>query len=239
MTSTVSQNAENAQYADQLAITAREQADEGGKVVAQAVTAMREINTSSKQIVDIIGVIDEIAFQTNILALNAAVEAARAGEQGRSFAVVASEVRNLAGRSATAAKEIQGLIQDSVEKVESSSRLVDESGVALKEITNSVKKVSDVVAEISAASMEQADGIKQVNRALMQMDGMTQQNASLVEEAVAAIKVMGAQSQELIRMIDFFKLKEDVEAIESEEIDLVGNDKQIPVVPNKIMKLTL
>lgn len=152
---------------------------------------------------------------------------------------MASEVRNLAGRSATAAKEIQGLIQDSVEKVESGSRLVDESGVALKEITNSVKKVSDVVAEISAASMEQADGIKQVNRALMQMDGMTQQNASLVEEAAAAIKVMGAQSQELIRMIDFFKLKEDVEVIESEEIDLVGNDKQIPVVPNKIMKLTL
>ena len=239
MTSTVSQNAENAQYADQLAKAAREQADEGGKVVAQAVTAMREINTSSKQIVDIIGVIDEIAFQTNILALNAAVEAARAGEQGRSFAVVASEVRNLAGRSATAAKEIQGLIQDSVEKVESGSRLVDESGVALKEITNSVKKVSDVVAEISAASLEQADGIKQVNRALMEMDGMTQQNASLVEEAAAAIKVMGAQSQELIRMIDFFKLKEDVEVIESEEIDLVGNDKQIPVVPNKIMKLTL
>jgi len=208
MTGTVNQNSENAQHANQLAIAAREQADLGGKVVGEAVTAMSEINESSKHIADIIGVIDEIAFQTNLLALNAAVEAARAGEQGRGFAVVASEVRNLAGRSATAAKEIKGLIQNSVTKIENGSRLVSESGGALSEIVDSVKKVSDIVAEIAAASKEQSDGINQVNKALLQMDDMTQQNASLVEEAAAASEAMGAQAQELEALVSFFKLSE-------------------------------
>ena len=208
MTGTVNQNSENAQHANQLAMAAREQADLGGKVVGEAVTAMSEINVASKQIADIIGVIDEIAFQTNLLALNAAVEAARAGEQGRGFAVVASEVRNLAGRSATAAKEIKGLIQNSVAKVENGSKLVSESGGALSEIVDSVKKVSDIVAEIAAASKEQSDGIGQVNTALLQMDEMTQQNASLVEEAAAASEAMGAQAQELDALVSFFKLNE-------------------------------
>ncbi len=208
MTGTVNQNSENAQHANQLAIAAREQADTGGKVVNEAITAMSEINAASKQIADIIGVIDEIAFQTNLLALNAAVEAARAGEQGRGFAVVASEVRNLAGRSATAAKEIKGLIQNSVVKVDNGSKLVSESGGALSEIVDSVKKVSDIVAEIAAASKEQSDGIGQVNTALLQMDEMTQQNASLVEEAAAASEAMGAQAQELDALVSFFKLNE-------------------------------
>ncbi|MDT8451928.1 MAG: methyl-accepting chemotaxis protein [Gammaproteobacteria bacterium] len=208
MTGTVNQNSENAQLANQLALAAREQADTGGMVVNEAVVAMSEINVASKQIADIIGVIDEIAFQTNLLALNAAVEAARAGEQGRGFAVVASEVRNLAGRSATAAKEIKGLIKNSVDKVQNGSRLVNESGGALSEIVDSVKKVSDIVAEIAAASKEQADGINQVNKALLQMDEMTQQNASLVEEASAASEAMGAQAQELDSLVSFFKLNE-------------------------------
>ena len=208
MTGTVNQNSENAQHANQLAIAAREQADTGGKVVNEAITAMAEINAASKQIADIIGVIDEIAFQTNLLALNAAVEAARAGEQGRGFAVVASEVRNLAGRSATAAKEIKGLIQNSVVKVDNGSKLVSESGGALSEIVDSVKKVSDIVAEIAAASKEQSDGINQVNIALLQMDEMTQQNASLVEEAAAASEAMGAQAQELDALVSFFKLND-------------------------------
>lgn len=208
MTGTVNQNSENAQHANQLAMAAREQADLGGTVVGEAVTAMGEINNASKQIADIIGVIDEIAFQTNLLALNAAVEAARAGEQGRGFAVVASEVRNLAGRSATAAKEIKGLIKNSVDKVEKGSTLVSESGGALSEIVDSVKKVSDIVAEIAAASKEQSDGINQVNKALLQMDEMTQQNASLVEEAAAASEAMGAQAQELDSLVSFFKLNE-------------------------------
>ena len=208
MTGTVNQNSENAQHANQLAMAAREQADLGGQVVGEAVTAMSEINDASKQIADIIGVIDEIAFQTNLLALNAAVEAARAGEQGRGFAVVASEVRNLAGRSATAAKEIKDLIKNSVDKVENGSRLISESGGALSEIVDSVKKVSDIVAEIAAASKEQSDGINQVNKALLQMDEMTQQNASLVEEASAASEAMGAQAQELDALVSFFKLDE-------------------------------
>lgn len=208
MTGTVNQNSENAQHANQLAIAARDQADTGGKVVNEAVVAMAEINTASKQIADIIGVIDEIAFQTNLLALNAAVEAARAGEQGRGFAVVASEVRTLAGRSATAAKEIKALIKNSVEKVQNGSRLVSESGGALSEIVDSVKKVTDIVAEIAAASKEQSDGINQVNVALLQMDEMTQQNASLVEEAAAASEAMGAQAQELDALVSFFKLNQ-------------------------------
>lgn len=206
MTGTVNENATNAQQANLLAITARDQAEKGRQVVGQTVSAMSEINTSSKRIADIIGVIDEIAFQTNLLALNAAVEAARAGEQGRGFAVVANEVRNLAGRSATAAKEIKGLIQDSVNKVEDGTKQADESGAMLQEVVISVKKVSDIVAEIAAASMEQSEGIGQVNKAVLQMDEMTQQNASVVEEAAAASEAMGAQAEELIDMVAYFKL---------------------------------
>jgi methyl-accepting chemotaxis protein len=201
MTSTVKQNADNARTANQLAVAARGQAEKGGEVVAQAVTAMRGINASSKKIADIIGVIDEIAFQTNLLALNAAVEAARAGEQGRGFAVVASEVRNLASRSAEAAKEIKALIQDSVVKVDEGSKLVDQSGQTLAEIVSSVKKVTDIVAEISAASQEQSSGIEQVNKAVMSMDEVTQQNAALVEEAAAAAEALMQQAQALTEMM--------------------------------------
>ena len=186
MASTVRQTADNAAQANQLAIAACEQAEKGGEVVGSAVAAMSGINSSSSKIADIISVIDEIAFQTNLLALNAAVEAARAGEQGRGFAVVASEVRSLAGRSATAAKEIKALIQDSVSRVSEGSRLVDESGRTLEGIVAAVRKVTTIVAEIASASREQSIGIEQVNRAVMQMDEGTQQNAALVEQAAAA-----------------------------------------------------
>jgi methyl-accepting chemotaxis protein len=206
MTSTVKQNADNAGQANQLATAARDQAEKGGAVVGKAVRAMTEINDASKKIADIIGVIDEIAFQTNLLALNAAVEAARAGEQGRGFAVVATEVRSLAGRSATAAKEIKGLIQDSVRKVEDGSSLVTQSGQTLEQIVSSVKKVSDIIAEIAAASREQSSGIEQVNKAVMQMDEMTQQNAALVEEATAASQAMAEGAGELNRMMERFTL---------------------------------
>ncbi|WP_129775511.1 methyl-accepting chemotaxis protein [Peristeroidobacter soli] len=204
MTATVKQNADNARQASQLATGARDQADRGGAVVGRAVGAMGEISASSKRIADIIDVIDEIAFQTNLLALNAAVEAARAGEQGRGFAVVASEVRNLAQRSATAAKEIKDLINDSVAKVQAGTALVDESGKSLHEIVASVKRVADIVAEISAASEEQASGIDQVNTAITQMDTTTQQNAALVEEAAAASKAMEQQAQALVDKMSFF-----------------------------------
>ena len=206
MTSTVKQNADNAGQANQLASAARDQAEKGGAVTARAVRAMSEINEASKKIADIIGVIDEIAFQTNLLALNAAVEAARAGEQGRGFAVVATEVRNLAGRSATAAKEIKGLIKDSVRKVEDGSALVTQSGQTLGEIVAAVKKVSDIIAEIAAASREQSSGIEQVNKAVMQMDEMTQQNAALVEEASAASQALAEGAGELNRMMERFAL---------------------------------
>ncbi len=197
MTSTVKQNADNASQANQLALAARQQAERGGTVVGNAVTAMQQINDASRRIADIIGVIDEIAFQTNLLALNAAVEAARAGEQGRGFAVVASEVRNLAGRSATSAKEIKLLIQDSVAKVADGSRLVEQSGQTLGDIVASVKKVADIVAEISAASHEQSAGIEQVNRSITQMDDVTQQNAAVVEEAAAASEALKEQARSL------------------------------------------
>jgi methyl-accepting chemotaxis protein len=209
MTTTVKQNADNAAQASQLALAARDQAERGGVVVNQAVSAMADIKQSSKKIADIIGVIDEIAFQTNLLALNAAVEAARAGEQGRGFAVVASEVRSLAGRSATAAKEIKGLIQDSVRKVEDGSARVTQSGHTLEEIVASVKKVSDIVAEIAAASREQSAGIEQVNRAVMQMDQLTQQNSALVEEATAAAQSMADQARELDEAMGGYRVAHD------------------------------
>ena len=204
MTSTVRQNADNARTANTLASTAREQAQKGGDVVSNAVSAMSEINQSSKKISDIIGVIDEIAFQTNLLALNAAVEAARAGEQGRGFAVVAGEVRNLAQRSAGAAKEIKSLINDSVEKVDEGTKLVDESGKTLEQIVEAVKKVNDIIAEIAAASQEQSSGIEEVNKAISQMDEMTQQNAALVEEAASASESMEEQAKNMIELMRFF-----------------------------------
>jgi methyl-accepting chemotaxis protein len=176
---------------------------------------MSDINDASKKIADIIGVIDDIAFQTNLLALNAAVEAARAGEQGRGFAVVASEVRSLAGRSATAAKEIKELIQDSVRKVEDGSVLVTQSGQTLEKIVASVKKVSDIVAEIAAASREQSSGIEQVNRAVMQMDELTQQNAALVEQATAASQAMAEQVRGLNQMLDRYRVNDMIEAAKS------------------------
>ncbi|ODT93684.1 MAG: chemotaxis protein, partial [Rhodanobacter sp. SCN 67-45] len=212
MTSTVKQNAENASHANQLARGAREQAERGGEVAGKAIAAMTEIDASSRKIGDIVGLIQEIAFQTNLLALNAAVEAARAGEQGRGFAVVATEVRSLAQRSAGAAKEIKGLISDSEEKVRTGSELVNQSGKALAEIVDSVKKVTDIVAEIAAASHEQSAGIDQVNNAVMQMDEMTQQNAALVEEASAAARAMHEQADELARQVAFFQVADSGQA---------------------------
>ncbi len=205
MTSTVKQNADNAKQANQLAIAAREVAEKGGSVTSKAVQAMEEINNSSKKIADIINVIDEIAFQTNLLALNAAVEAARAGEQGRGFAVVATEVRNLAQRSASAAKEIKDLINESVQKVGDGSELVNQSGKTLEEIVNSVKRVTDIISEITAASQEQSSGIEQVNKAIMQIDQTTQQNAALVEQAASTAQSMLQQSGALQRDVAFFK----------------------------------
>ncbi len=208
LTSTVRQNADNARQANQLTAAASSVAVRGGEVVAQVVETMGAINDSSRRVVDIIGVIDGIAFQTNILALNAAVEAARAGEQGRGFAVVASEVRSLAQRSAAAAKEIKGLIGDSVARVDAGSALVAQAGATMQEVVESVRRVSDVVAEISAATSEQGEGIEQVNGAIAQMDQVTQQNSALVEEAAAAAEAMQEQAARLNALVAVFRLGE-------------------------------
>ena len=204
--STVKQNADNARQANQLALSASTVAVKGGEVVAQVVETMKGINDSSKKIADIIGVIDGIAFQTNILALNAAVEAARAGEQGRGFAVVASEVRSLAGRSADAAKEIKSLIGASVERVDQGSALVDQAGVTMTEVVSSIKRVTDLMGEISAASNEQSQGVAQIGEAVQQMDQVTQQNAALVEEMAAAASSLKSQAHELVGTVAVFKL---------------------------------
>ena len=206
LTSTVKQNADNARQADQLAVTASEVAVKGGTVVSEVVETMGSINESARKIVDIIAVIDGIAFQTNILALNAAVEAARAGEQGRGFAVVASEVRSLAQRSAAAAKEIKALIDNSVEKVDAGSRLVDQAGATMQEVVESIRRVTDIMGEINAASQEQTAGIEQVQQAVSQMDQTTQQNAALVEESAAAAEAMHEQADKLAEMVSVFKL---------------------------------
>lgn len=205
LTSTVKNNADNAQQANQVATAARQLAENGGDIVSSAVSAMQEINVSSNKIAEIIGVIDEIAFQTNLLALNASVEAARAGEQGRGFSVVATEVRNLAQRSATAAKESKELIQTSVQKVRSGTEFVNETGKSLSEIVSGVKKVGDIVAEIAAASAEQSQGIEQVNQAVSQMDEITQQNAALAEQASAASVSMSEQSTKMTQLLGFFR----------------------------------
>ena len=209
LTSTVKQNADNARQANQLAVSASAVASKGGQVVSQVVDTMGSIKESSRKIVDIIGVIDGIAFQTNILALNAAVEAARAGEQGRGFAVVASEVRNLAQRSAGAAKEIKALIGDSVDKVDTGSKLVDEAGQTMGLIVTSIRQVADIMGEITAATEEQSHGIEEVNRAITQMDEMTQQNGALVEQAAAAAESMQGQSQQLAGAVAAFRLAGD------------------------------
>lgn len=206
LTSTVKQNADNASQANTLAVEASNHAEQGGKVVEQVVHTMSSINESSRKIVDIIAVIDGIAFQTNILALNAAVEAARAGEQGRGFAVVAAEVRNLAQRSAGAAKEIKTLIGDSVEKVEAGSKLVDHAGSTMQQVVASVRRVTGIIGDIAAASSEQTAGIEQINQAIMQMDEVTQQNAALVEEAAAAAQSMQNQAATLTEVVGVFSI---------------------------------
>ncbi|NEX60021.1 methyl-accepting chemotaxis protein [Noviherbaspirillum galbum] len=236
LTSTVRQNADNARQANQLAGSASEVASRGGAVVAEVVGTMDAINASAKKIVDIISVIDSIAFQTNILALNAAVEAARAGEQGRGFAVVAAEVRNLAQRSAAAAKEITTLINDSAEKVEAGTRLVDQAGMTMSEVVDSVRRVSDIIGEITAASSEQRAGIEQINQAINQMDESTQQNASLVEQAAAAAQSLQDQAGSLLQMVSVFKLgagesSKAAEAFETfEDATLASSAPKAPIL---------
>jgi len=244
ITSTVKGNAANAVQANELARTASQVAIKGGGVVAEVVHTMDSINQSSKKIVDIIGVIDSIAFQTNILALNAAVEAARAGEQGRGFAVVASEVRNLAQRSSAAAREIKILIEDSVDKVQSGSKLVAHAGTTMAEVVSSIKRVDDIMTEISAASREQSIGIEQVNEAVAQMDQVTQQNAALVEQAAASAESLQNQTTELINVVSIFTIKsgnhgsttEAREMVEKaiEDMQTNGTEKTFTEISNKL-----
>lgn len=235
LTSTVQQNADNARQANALALKASTVASKGGEVVGNVVHTMDSIKESSKKIVDIIGVIDGIAFQTNILALNAAVEAARAGEQGRGFAVVASEVRSLAQRSASAAKEIKELINNSVEKVETGSRLVDDAGHTMDEIVVSIKGVADIMAEITAASVEQSDGIAQVNIAISKMDEAVQQNAALVEEAAAAAGSMQEQANNLNAAVSIFKLSDN----DNSASQAAARVRPAPAAQNKPAKSSL
>ena len=239
LTTTVKQNADNAREANQLAASASEVARKGGVVVAQVVDTMSSINESSKKIVDIISVIDGIAFQTNILALNAAVEAARAGEQGRGFAVVASEVRNLAQRSAAAAKEIKTLIGVSVEKVEIGTKLVGQAGVTIDEVVSSVKHVTEIIAEISAASQEQSSGIEAVNHAIIEMDSMTQQNAALVEEAAAAAQSLQDQASELAKVVSIFKLNTGEQVGASMKQSIIPVRRAAPVAPRAKPKMAV
>jgi methyl-accepting chemotaxis protein len=235
MTATVKQSAGNALHASRLAADMRGQAEHGGDVAARASSAMQAIQQASAQISDIVSLIDEIAFQTNLLALNAAVEAAHAGEQGHGFAVVAGEVRNLAQRSARAAKDIKALIGDSVDKVLTGSQLVDESGRALAGIIGSAKKVADIVEEIAAASQEQSTGIDQVNRAVTQMDEVTQQNAALVEEAAAAARAMQEQADQLQAQMRYFRLQDGETAQETPAIRKVAaiGKRAAPVRPQE------
>jgi len=208
LTATVKQNADNALQANHLAASASEVARKGGAVVSQVVDTMGSINASARKIVDIIGVIDAIAFQTNILALNAAVEAARAGEQGRGFAVVATEVRNLAHRSAAAAKEIKVLIDDSVARVETGSKLVEQAGITMDDVVDSVRRVTDIMSEITAASQDQSKGIEQINQAIIEMDNVTQQNTALVEQAATAAQSLQDQAAEVANVVSIFKMDE-------------------------------